>query len=172
MSVTKEDVTKFLDENPEFAKVYFDKKLKVGAIAAVMSRPESSVDFASFKELSQVEEAEMLFDLIRNMQESVNMEKVVFKVLKRISFLIHADCCSLFMFRQRNGIAELATRLFNVNSGAELEDCLVPPDSEIVFPLDMGVVGHTAHSKKTINVKDVSEVGCVCDPSANGIWPM
>nr|XP_023664299.1 rod cGMP-specific 3',5'-cyclic phosphodiesterase subunit beta-like isoform X1 [Paramormyrops kingsleyae] len=162
MSVTKEDVTKFLDENPEFAKVYFDKKLKVGAIAAVMSRPESSVDFASFKELSQVEEAEMLFDLIHNMQESVNMEKVVFKVLKRISFLIHADCCSLFMFRQRNGIAELATRLFNVNSGAELEDCLVPPDSEIVFPLDMGVVGHTAHSKKTINVKDVSESTHFC----------
>ncbi|MFT7815322.1 rod cGMP-specific 3',5'-cyclic phosphodiesterase subunit beta-like isoform X1 [Arapaima gigas] len=157
MSVTKEDVGKFLDENPVFAKVYYDKKLKAGAIAAVMNRPESTVDFATFKELSQVEEAEILFNLIHDMQENVNMEKVVFKVLRRISFLIHADRCSLFMYRQRNGIAELATRLFNVHSSAELEDCLVPPDSEIVFPLDIGVVGHVAHTKKTVNVKDVSE---------------
>ncbi|XP_018606632.1 rod cGMP-specific 3',5'-cyclic phosphodiesterase subunit beta isoform X1 [Scleropages formosus] len=157
MSVTKEDVKKFLDENPAFAKVYFDKKLKAGAIAAVMNRPESTVDLATFKDLSQVEEAGILFDLIHDMQENVNMEKVVFKILKRISFLIHADRCSLFMYRQRNGIAELATRLFNVHSNAELEDCLVPPDSEIVFPLDIGVVGHVAHTKKTMNVKDVSE---------------
>ncbi|KPP61112.1 rod cGMP-specific 3',5'-cyclic phosphodiesterase subunit beta-like [Scleropages formosus] len=157
MSVRKEDVKKFLDENPAFAKVYFDKKLKAGAIAAVMNRPESTVDLATFKDLSQVEEAGILFDLIHDMQENVNMEKVVFKILKRISFLIHADRCSLFMYRQRNGIAELATRLFNVHSNAELEDCLVPPDSEIVFPLDIGVVGHVAHTKKTMNVKDVSE---------------
>lgn len=97
-------------------------------------------------------------DLIKDMQENINMEKVVFKVLKRISALIHADRCSLFMYRQRNGTAELATRLFNINTDAEFEDCVVPPDSEIVYPLDMGIVGHVAQTKKTVNVKDVKEV--------------
>lgn len=99
-----------------------------------------------------------MYSLIKDMQENVNMEKVVFKILKRISALIHADRCSLFMYRQRNGIAELATRLFNVTSEAELDDCVVPPDSEIVYPLDMGIVGHVAQTKKTVNVKNAKEV--------------
>ncbi|KAI1881979.1 hypothetical protein AGOR_G00245790 [Albula goreensis] len=157
MSVSKKDVEKFLDENPDFANVYFNKKLKPGAIAAMMGRPESKVDFETFRDLVQVEEGEILWELVSDMQESVNMEKVVFKILKRISFLIGADRCSLFMYRQRNGIAELATRLFNVHADATLEECLVPPDSEIVFPLDIGIVGNVAQTKKTANVKNVSE---------------
>ncbi|KAL6469732.1 hypothetical protein MHYP_G00208510 [Metynnis hypsauchen] len=157
MSVKSEDVEKFLDGNPNFAKNYFAKKLKPGAVASVMGIPESKVDLESFKEVSQVEEGEIFFDLIKDMQENVNMEKVIFKILKRISALIHADRCSLFMYRQRNGIAELATRLFDVNTTAKLEECMVPPDSEIVFPLDIGIVGHVAQTKKPINVKDVNE---------------
>lgn len=86
------------------------------------------------------------------------MERVVFKILKRISALIHADRCSLFMYRQRNGIGELAARLFNVNTEAEFDECVVQPDSEIVYPLDLGIVGHVALTKKAVNVKDVSEV--------------
>lgn len=92
------------------------------------------------------------------MQENINVEKVVFKILKRISALIHADRCSLFMYRQRNGIGELATRLFNVGTDSELDDCVVPPDSEIVYPLDIGIIGHVALTKKTVNVTDVKEV--------------
>ncbi|KAG2466183.1 PDE6B phosphodiesterase, partial [Polypterus senegalus] len=157
MSVSEEDVSKFLDGNPSFARQYFDKKLRPEAITKVLGRDEAKVDFTSFRELSQVEESEILFELIRDMQESINMEKVVFKTLKRISFLIHADRCSLFMYRQRNGIPELATRLFNVSKDSNLEECLVQPDSEIVFPLDMGVIGHVASTKKTVNVENVEE---------------
>lgn len=50
------------------------------------------------------------------------------------------------------------SRLFNVNKDAEFDDCLVPPDSEIVYPLDIGIVGHVASSKKMVNIPDVSEV--------------
>lgn len=99
-----------------------------------------------------------MYELIKDMQENINMEKVVFKILRRISVLIHADRCSLFMYRQRNGIGELATRLFNVNAEAELDDCVVPPDSEIVYPLDLGIVGHVALTKKLVNVQDVTQV--------------
>ncbi|XP_077332222.1 rod cGMP-specific 3',5'-cyclic phosphodiesterase subunit beta-like [Lithobates pipiens] len=157
MSLKKEDVLAFLENNPNFTERYFQKKLKPETIAAAFGRKDLSVDFATFRELVQVEESEILFELVKDMQESINMEKVVFKTLRRISTLIHADRCSLFMYRQRNGTPELATRLFNVNEDSKLEDCLVPPDSEIVFPLDIGVVGHVAHTKKTINIKDVSE---------------
>ncbi|XP_056146562.1 rod cGMP-specific 3',5'-cyclic phosphodiesterase subunit beta [Lampris incognitus] len=153
----KEDVEKFLKGNPAFAESYFAKKLSSGSISKASGIPEKEVDFSQFKDLSQVEESRIMYELIKDMQENINMEQVVFKILKRISALIHADRCSLFMYRQRNGIAELATRLFNVNTEAELENCVVPPDSEIVYPLDIGIVGHVAQTKKTVNVKDVSE---------------
>ncbi|XP_077131559.1 rod cGMP-specific 3',5'-cyclic phosphodiesterase subunit beta-like isoform X2 [Ranitomeya variabilis] len=157
MSLKKEDVVAFLENNPVFTEKYFKKKLKPETIANAFGRKDMTVDFATFRELAQVEESEILFELIKDMQESINMEKVVFKTLRRISSLIHADRCSLFMYRQRNGTPELATRLFNIQENSKLEDCLVPPDSEIVFPLDIGIVGHVAHTKKTINVTNVSE---------------
>uniref|UniRef100_A0A452IGK8 Phosphodiesterase n=1 Tax=Gopherus agassizii TaxID=38772 RepID=A0A452IGK8_9SAUR len=137
----EDDVEKFLDGNPAFAKQYFDKKL----------RPEP----LSSNQTS--EESEILFELIQDMQESINMEKVVFKTLRRISGLIHADRCSLFMYRQRNGTPELATRLFNIEKDSTLDECLVAPDCEIVYPLDMGIVGHVAQTKRTMNIRDVNE---------------
>ncbi|XP_061657195.1 rod cGMP-specific 3',5'-cyclic phosphodiesterase subunit beta [Syngnathoides biaculeatus] len=157
MGVQKEDVEKFLKGNPAFAKEYFAKKMNQSTISEVSGLQEIHVDFSQFQELSQVEESRIMYNLITDMQENINMEKVVFKILKRISALIHADRCSLFMYRQRNGVGELATRLFNVSTQSELDECIVPPDSEIVYPLDLGIVGHVALTKKTVNVKDVKE---------------
>lgn len=185
MGVNKEDVEKFLKENPEFTLKYFSKKMSPSSLSKVSGLQEKQIDFGHFQELIQVndtfqlfveinrhkitqrvyislcfkiEESLIMYDLIKDMQENVNMEKVVFKILKRLSALIHADRCSLFMYRQRNGIGELATRLFNVSKDSVLEDCVVPPDSEIVYPLDMGIVGNVALTKKTVNIKNVKEV--------------
>uniref|UniRef100_A0A3B3B4Z7 Phosphodiesterase n=1 Tax=Oryzias melastigma TaxID=30732 RepID=A0A3B3B4Z7_ORYME len=158
MGVGKEDVEKFLQENPAFAKTYFAKKLSPTSISKVSGLPEKQIDFSQFQELGQIEESQLMYDVIKDMQENVNMEKVVFKILKRISALIHADRCSLFMYRQRNGIGELATRLFNVNMDSVLDDCVVQPDSEIVYPLDLGIVGNVALTKKNVNVKNVKEL--------------
>uniref|UniRef100_A0AAQ5ZW36 Phosphodiesterase n=1 Tax=Amphiprion ocellaris TaxID=80972 RepID=A0AAQ5ZW36_AMPOC len=158
MGAKKEDVENFLKGNPAFAQQYFAKKMNPSSVAKISGLPEKQVDFSQFQELSQVEESQIMYDLIKDMQENINVEKVVFKILKRISALIHADRCSLFMYRQRNGIGELATRLFNVNTESELENCVVPPDSEIVYPLDMGIVGNVALTKKTVNVKDVKQL--------------
>uniref|UniRef100_A0A4W3IZN7 Phosphodiesterase n=1 Tax=Callorhinchus milii TaxID=7868 RepID=A0A4W3IZN7_CALMI len=155
--LSKEDVQKFLDTNPAFAKQYFDKKIQPQAIAKELSRAQPPAKSMNFKELSQVEESEILFDLIQDMHENVSMEKVVFKTLQRISFLIHADRMSLFMYRQRNGIAEIATRLYDVNKDADFESCLVPPECEIVFPLDLGIVGNVAQTKKNVNIHNVNE---------------
>lgn len=183
MGVQKEDVEKFLNGNPDFAKKYFAKKMNTSTISKVSGLPEKQIDFSQFQELSQVsysfifclllilflifsdfsvlfkiEESKIMYDLIKDMQENINMEKVVFKILRRVSALLHADRCSLFMYRQRNGVGELATRLFNVSKDSEFDDCIVPPDSEIVYPLDMGIVGNVALTKKSVNVKNVKEV--------------
>lgn len=158
MSLSEEQVQHFLDQNPDFTDQYFGKTLSPEHVAGACGDGQPT-DCASFRELCQVEESAALFELVQDMQESVNMERVVFKILRRLCTILRADRCSLFMYRQRNGVAELATRLFSVQPGSTLEDCLVPPDSEIVFPLDIGVVGHVAQTKKMVNVQDVTEVG-------------
>ncbi|ETE73326.1 Rod cGMP-specific 3',5'-cyclic phosphodiesterase subunit beta, partial [Ophiophagus hannah] len=157
MSINKEEVETFLDSNPDFAKQYFEKKLEDRAFfCPKMNGEQSSEDSTGFEGMDPVE-TETLFELIQDMQESINMEKVVFKTLKRISALINAAWCSLFMYRQRNGTPELASRLFNVHKDSTLEECLVTSDSEIVFPLDTGVLGHVAQTKKTINIQNALE---------------
>uniref|UniRef100_A0A8D2D025 Phosphodiesterase n=1 Tax=Sciurus vulgaris TaxID=55149 RepID=A0A8D2D025_SCIVU len=155
MSLGEEQVRSFLARNPDFAHRYFEKQLSPENVAACEDgRLEGC---GSLRELCQVGESIALFELVQDMQESVSMERVVFKLLRRLCAILQADRCSLFMYRQRNGVAELATRLFSVQPGSVLEDCLIPPDSEIVFPLDIGVVGHVAQTKKMVNVPDVTQ---------------
>ncbi|XP_023393058.1 rod cGMP-specific 3',5'-cyclic phosphodiesterase subunit alpha [Pteropus vampyrus] len=161
--VTAEEVEKFLDSNIGFAKQYYNLRYRAKVISDLLGAKEAAVDFSNYHSLNSVEESEIIFDLLRDFQENLQAEKCIFNVMKKLCFLLQADRMSLFMYRARNGIAELATRLFNVHKDAVLEDCLVVPDSEIVFPLDMGVVGHVAHSKKVVNVPNTEEDEHFCD---------
>uniref|UniRef100_A0A4W2GE49 Phosphodiesterase n=1 Tax=Bos indicus x Bos taurus TaxID=30522 RepID=A0A4W2GE49_BOBOX len=156
--VTAEEVEKFLDSNVSFAKQYYNLRYRAKVISDLLGPREAAVDFSNYHALSSVEESEIIFDLLRDFQDNLQAEKCVFNVMKKLCFLLQADRMSLFMYRARNGIAELATRLFNVHKDAVLEECLVAPDSEIVFPLDMGVVGHVALSKKIVNVPNTEEI--------------
>lgn len=54
MGVQKEDVEKFLKENPAFAQQYFSKKMSPGSLAKVSGLQEKQIDFSQFEELSQV----------------------------------------------------------------------------------------------------------------------
>uniref|UniRef100_A0A7N4NMT4 Phosphodiesterase n=1 Tax=Sarcophilus harrisii TaxID=9305 RepID=A0A7N4NMT4_SARHA len=156
--VTEAEVEKFLDENIGFAKNYYNLQFRARVISELLGAREASVDFSHFHPLTSVEESEIMFDLLRDFQENLQPEKSMMNLMKKLCFLLQADRMSLFMYRARNGIAELATRIFNVHTEAAFEECLVMPDSEIVFPLDMGVVGYTAQSKKLVNVPNAEEI--------------
>ncbi|CAK6433379.1 unnamed protein product [Pipistrellus nathusii] len=158
MGLGEEQAGRFLDRNPGFAGRYFTKRLSPEQAARAWGAGAGApAGAASFRELCQVREAAGLLELVGDVQEGVNMERVLFKLLRRLGPLLRADCCSLFLLRQRNGQAELATRLFGVRPGRALEECLVPPDAEMVFPLDIGVVGHVAQTKRTVAVPAVRE---------------
>ncbi|TRY97451.1 hypothetical protein DNTS_008196 [Danionella cerebrum] len=157
-AVDKDVAEKFLDSNPMFAKQYFDTWFRAKVISDLLSTTKTiEVDISSYHDLNSMEECEIIFDMVRDMQENLHMERAVFNLMRHLTFMLRADRMSLFMYRQRNGIAELATRIFNVHKDATLEECLVPPDSEIVYPLDTGIVGHVATTKKTVNVPDVKQ---------------
>uniref|UniRef100_A0A667X0Q3 Phosphodiesterase n=1 Tax=Myripristis murdjan TaxID=586833 RepID=A0A667X0Q3_9TELE len=156
-SLHAEFVEKFLDNNPQFAKEYYEKKVKADVITAAFNNQVQVKDPASYKDVTTIQEAEFMFELIKEMQGSNPMEKGMHKVLQRISLLIQADRCSYFAYRSRNGSPELATLLFDVTSTSPFEKNLVNPNVEIVFPTDMGIVGWTAHSKKPQNIPDVKK---------------
>ncbi|XP_078506771.1 rod cGMP-specific 3',5'-cyclic phosphodiesterase subunit alpha [Lissotriton helveticus] len=155
--LTEEAVEKFLDANLDFTRQYYDRKLRPEVIAKLLSNRKANVDFDTFHSLTSVEESEIVFDLVKDFQDNVQMERCCFNIMKRMCFIIQADRMSLFMYRMRNGTGELATRLFNIHKDATLEECLVMPDSEIVYPLDTGVLGYVAQSKKVVNVSDVDQ---------------
>lgn len=156
----KDDVQKYLENNPQFAKEYFDKKLRSEAVSSLFNHKQQDLkDGASFQELAKLEEANILMEVLRETEDATNIEKAIHKVLQRLALLIHASYCSFFIQRARNGIPEMTTRLFNVTKNSKFEDNLVTPEGEIVFPLDIGIVGWVAHTKKTFNVPDVRKVG-------------
>lgn len=162
----KDSVEKYLENNPQFAKEYFDKKLRAEALSAAFSAPVDVKDTASFKDINSVQEAAIIFELVQEMQKVDCMEKSLHKVLQRVAMIIQADRLSYYMSRSRNGIPELSTCLFDVTPTSKYEANLVDPQSEIVFPLDMGVVGFTAQSKKPQNVPDISQVRSKCPREA------
>lgn len=151
-------VEKYLENNPQFAKEYFDKKVRAEALSAAFSAPLDIKDTASFKDVNAVQEAAIIFELIQELQKQEEMEKSLHKVLQRVSLIIQADRLSFYLCRARNGIPELSTCLFDVTPTSKYESNLVHPQAEIVFPLDVGIVGHTASSKKAQNVPDVTQV--------------
>ncbi|KAM6184809.1 cone cGMP-specific 3',5'-cyclic phosphodiesterase subunit alpha' [Rhynchocyon petersi] len=157
--ISQDSVEKYLEENPRFAKEYFDKKLRVEVLGELFKNSPLSVSAsASLAELTQVEEAAVCLELLRMVQEETSpMEVVVHRALQRLAQLLPADRCSMFLCRARNGTPEVATRLLNITPTSKFEDDLVPPDREVVFPLETGIVGWVAHTKKTFNVPDVKK---------------
>lgn len=63
MGVSKEDVEKFLQGNPAFAKQYFAKKMNSASISKVSGLPEKQLDISQFQELSQVNLIILLYSL-------------------------------------------------------------------------------------------------------------
>lgn len=101
----------FLDANPQFAKQYFDMNFRPKIISDLLDpNRKTAVNISTFHELTMVDESEILIDLVRDIQDNLNMEKSVFRLMKHLSFMLRVDRMSLFMYRQRNGVAELATR--------------------------------------------------------------
>ncbi|KAM9051313.1 LOW QUALITY PROTEIN: cone cGMP-specific 3',5'-cyclic phosphodiesterase subunit alpha' [Megaptera novaeangliae] len=157
--ISQETVEKYLEDNPQFAKEYFDRKLR-GEAAGEMLQPggAQAPARASFRGLTLAEEAALCLELLEALREEAgSVELAAHKALRRLARLLRADRCSMFLCRARNGSPEVASKLLDVTSTSKFEDNLVVPDREVVFPLDVGIVGWVAHTKKTFSVPDVKK---------------
>ncbi|XP_023785407.1 cone cGMP-specific 3',5'-cyclic phosphodiesterase subunit alpha' [Cyanistes caeruleus] len=157
--VNKDAVEKYLENNPQFAKEYFDRKMRPEVVGSIFNvNPGDVKEGVSFKDMSRLEESNIIFELVTEIQdEACVMEKMVHKALQRLAQLLAADRCSMFVCRSRNGIPEVASRILDITPTSNYEENLVKPENETVFPLDIGIVGWVAHTKKFFNVPDVTK---------------
>uniref|UniRef100_A0A452Q9T3 Phosphodiesterase n=1 Tax=Ursus americanus TaxID=9643 RepID=A0A452Q9T3_URSAM len=140
--INQEAVEKYLEDHPEFAKEYFAKRL--GEAPGPSGTLSPAEEWAVCAEL-----------LLAVQEEAASAEPTVHRALQKLAQLLQADRCSLFACRARNGTPEVASRLLDITPTSRFEDSLVVPDREVVFPLDIGIVGWVAHTKKAANVPDV-----------------
>ncbi|XP_055469959.1 cone cGMP-specific 3',5'-cyclic phosphodiesterase subunit alpha' [Psammomys obesus] len=157
--ISQDAVERYLEENPQFAKEYFDKKLRAEMPGVIFKSGHPGLQASMpLPEMTQVKESALCLELLRSMQdEADSAEQVAHRVLQTLAQLLQADCCSMFVCRARNGIPEVASRLLDVTPTSKFEDNLVAPDREAVFPLDTGIVGWVAQVKKALNVPDVKK---------------
>ena len=76
----KDTVEKFLDNNPQFAKEYFDKKVKADVITAAFNNQVQVTDPTSYKDATSIQEAQFIFELVKEMQTTGPFEKQLHKV--------------------------------------------------------------------------------------------
>uniref|UniRef100_A0A8B9YM42 Phosphodiesterase n=1 Tax=Bos mutus grunniens TaxID=30521 RepID=A0A8B9YM42_BOSMU len=139
--ISQETVEKYLEANPQFAKEYFNRKLQVEAPSGGAQAPAS----ASFPGRTLAEEAALYLELLEVLlEEAGSVELAAHRALQRLAQLLQADRCSGLQAARRHPTSKF-------------EDNLVVPDREAVFPLDVGIVGWVAHTKKTFNVPDVKK---------------
>ncbi|XP_073096771.1 cone cGMP-specific 3',5'-cyclic phosphodiesterase subunit alpha' isoform X5 [Manis javanica] len=148
--ISQEAVERYLEDNPRFAKEYFDRKLRVAALG------ETSEHRGAGDPAGEAFSWALCAELLRE-EAAGSGEQAAHGALKRLAKLLRADRCSMFVCRARNGTPEVASRLFNVTPTSKFEDNLVVPEREVVFPLEIGIVGWVAHTKKTLNVPDVQK---------------
>ncbi|XP_027442961.1 cone cGMP-specific 3',5'-cyclic phosphodiesterase subunit alpha' [Zalophus californianus] len=142
--INQEAVEKYLEDHPQFAKEYFAKRL--GEAPGPSGPLSLAAEWAVCEEL-----------LLAVREEEASAEPTVHRALQKVAQLLQADRCSLFACRARNGTPEVASRLLDITPTSRFEDSLVVPDREVVFPLDIGIVGWVARTKKAVNVPDVQK---------------
>ena len=103
-------------------------------------------------------EVKLIFELVRNICDDLDIRTLLHKILKNIAVLINADRSSLFLVcgDASDPNRHLASQLFNVDQdSAELGE----PDDCIIIPWGTGLVGYVAESGESVNIAD-----CYKDP--------
>lgn len=100
-------------------------------------------------------EVRLVFDLVKNICDDLDIGTLLHKILKNIAILINADKSSLFLVCGRAGDPNrhLMSQLFNVDQSGNSE----PASSPIIIPWGVGLVGYVAESGESVNIANCYE---------------
>nr|XP_046916300.1 dual 3',5'-cyclic-AMP and -GMP phosphodiesterase 11-like [Dermatophagoides farinae] len=123
-------------------------------------RPRPRASIISLRSREQLEsnstdECELIFELVKDICNDLDVKSLCHKILKNVSILTQADRCSLFLVRGEKDEIEnryLVSQLFDVCGQSTIEQ--VSKNEEIIIPWGTGIVGHVAETGEAANIPD------------------
>lgn len=109
-------------------------------------------------QLESMDEKDLFMELIRDISNELDINRLSHKILVNVSILTKADRCSLFLVRGKKKHRELVSKLFDVTASSTLEESLRSEDDEITVPFGVGIAGVAAQNGEAINIKDAYSV--------------
>ncbi|XP_063244233.1 dual 3',5'-cyclic-AMP and -GMP phosphodiesterase 11 isoform X2 [Bacillus rossius redtenbacheri] len=107
-------------------------------------------------ELRHLDEKELIFELVKDICNELDVRSLCHKILQNVSMLLHADRGSLFLVqgeRRAGGRRRcLVSKLFDVCSRSTLQE--MEKKDEIRIPWGTGIVGYVAESGEPVNIPD------------------
>lgn len=116
-----------------------------------------SMSRVQINHLKNLDEHELLMELIRDISNELDIDTLCHKILVNVCMLTNSDRGSLFLAKGSRDSRYLVAKLFDVTPKCELEDAISAAEQmEKIPPIQFGVgiAGHVALSKETINIKD------------------
>ncbi|XP_017783345.1 PREDICTED: dual 3',5'-cyclic-AMP and -GMP phosphodiesterase 11 isoform X3 [Nicrophorus vespilloides] len=114
-------------------------------------------------ELRQLDEKELIFELVKDICNELEVRSLCHKILQNVSMLLHADRGSLFLVQGEKATCQtvgphsqrgryLVSKLFDVCSKSTLIE--MEKKDEIRIPWGTGIVGYVAESGDPVNIPD------------------
>jgi dual 3',5'-cyclic-AMP and -GMP phosphodiesterase 11 len=114
----------------------------------------------SRNELRHLDEKELIFELVKDICNELDVRSLCHKILQNVSMLLRADRGSLFLVQGTNCSQPsnrcLVSKLFDVCSKSTLEE--MEKKDEIKIQWGHGIVGYVAQSGEPVNIPDAYKV--------------
>lgn len=123
-----------------------------------MDKSSTGKSRRSRAELKALDERELLYELIMDVCNDLDVTSLCHKILQNVSLLLSADRCSLFLVQGEDTDKMcLVSKLFDVSVHSSLQQC-VQRSEEIRVPWGTGIIGYVAQTGQVVNIPDAYEV--------------
>ncbi|XP_055685169.1 dual 3',5'-cyclic-AMP and -GMP phosphodiesterase 11 isoform X2 [Lutzomyia longipalpis] len=112
----------------------------------------------SRNELKLLDEKELIFELVKDICNELDVRSLCHKILQNVSILLNADRGSLFLVQGRTNACQngpkkcLVSKLFDVCPRSTLEE--MEQQEEVRVAWGTGIAGHVAESGEPVNIPD------------------
>ncbi|XP_063703128.1 dual 3',5'-cyclic-AMP and -GMP phosphodiesterase 11 isoform X2 [Culicoides brevitarsis] len=113
----------------------------------------------SRSELKQLDEKELIFELVKDICNDLDVRSLCHKILQNVSILLNADRGSLFLVQKRSSTCVndpvnrcLVSKLFDVCPRSTVEE--METMDEVRVEWGTGIAGHVAESGEPVNIPD------------------
>uniref|UniRef100_A0A336LQJ2 Phosphodiesterase n=1 Tax=Culicoides sonorensis TaxID=179676 RepID=A0A336LQJ2_CULSO len=140
--------------SPQFECDYLASQVSNGITCHLTGRPQR----LSRNELKQLDEKELIFELVKDICNDLDVRSLCHKILQNVSILLNADRGSLFLVQKMNTssidnpVKCLVSKLFDVCPRSTVEE--METMDEVRVEWGSGIAGHVAESGEPVNIPD------------------